>query len=236
MMSATETITIDRRFCGPDGMGNGGYGCGVLAAGIDGPAEITLKAPLPLDKPITLTRGPNGTRLADGDVEIGVARPASLELDVPEAPSFGEAQQAMEGQVPEDVHLAPHCFVCGPKRKAGDGMRILAGPLENRGRMAAAGWIIDESLVDADGLAKPEYIYGALDCPGYIAVGKADQMALLGRMTAEILARPKRGERCIAAGWPIEQEGRKFHVGTAVYAEDGTVLARALSTWIALKA
>ena len=76
---------------------------------------------------------------------------------------------------------------------------------------------------------------GALDCPGYIAVGKAEQMALLGRMTAEVFSRPKRGDRCIAAGWLIGQEGRKYRVGTAVYAEDGMVLARALSVWIALK-
>lgn len=235
-MTATETIVIEGRYCGPDGSANGGYACGVLASGFAGPAEITLKAPPPLDKPITLTRGPDGTRLTDGDIEIGVARPAPLHLVVPNAPSLEDADRAMEGQVPADMHLAPHCFVCGPKRAAGDGMRILAGPVRGRKQMAAGTWTVDERYVDADGLARPEFVYSALDCPGYIAVGKADQMALLGRMTAEILARPKRGERCIAAGWLIEQEGRKYRVGTAVYTEDGMVLARALSTWIALKA
>lgn len=234
-MTTTETIIIEGRYCGPDGSANGGYACGVLADGLSGPAEITLRSPPPLDKAITLTRGPEGTRLTDGDIEIGVARPAALEIDVPQAPTFEEAERAMEGQVPEDIHLAPHCFVCGPKRAADDGMRILAGPLKGRGKMAAGTWVVDQRYTGTDGLAKPEFVYSALDCPGYIAVGKADQMALLGRMTAEIITRPGLGERCIAAGWLIEQQGRKFHVGTAVYAEDGTVLARALSVWIALK-
>ena len=43
-------IIIDKRFCGPPNSGNGGYVCGRLARHIPGGAEVTLRAPPPLDK------------------------------------------------------------------------------------------------------------------------------------------------------------------------------------------
>src|SRR5438552_14612416 len=43
-----RSVVIERRFCGPPNSANGGYVCGLLAAHIDGNAEITLLAPPPL--------------------------------------------------------------------------------------------------------------------------------------------------------------------------------------------
>ncbi|MCJ9705122.1 hypothetical protein MOV74_28970, partial [Bradyrhizobium sp. SHOUNA76] len=45
-------IIIDKRYCGPPNSGNGGYVCGRLARHIPGGAEITLRAPPPLDTPL----------------------------------------------------------------------------------------------------------------------------------------------------------------------------------------
>jgi len=45
-------IIIDKRYCGPPNSGNGGYVCGRLAQHIPGGAEVTLRAPPPLDKPL----------------------------------------------------------------------------------------------------------------------------------------------------------------------------------------
>jgi len=44
-----QTMTIPRRFRGPPNSGNGGYVCGMLARQIAGAAEITLRAPPPLE-------------------------------------------------------------------------------------------------------------------------------------------------------------------------------------------
>ncbi len=44
------SIIIDKRYCGPPNSGNGGYVCGRLARYIPGGAEVTLRAPPPLDK------------------------------------------------------------------------------------------------------------------------------------------------------------------------------------------
>ena len=61
--------TIARRFNGPPGSGNGGYVCGLMANLIDGPSEATLRAPPPLEKPLSLERDKHGAvSLRDGDV------------------------------------------------------------------------------------------------------------------------------------------------------------------------
>src|SRR5436190_4787386 len=46
------SIIIGKRYCGPPNSGNGGYVCGRLASHIPGDAEIMLRAPPPLDKPL----------------------------------------------------------------------------------------------------------------------------------------------------------------------------------------
>ena len=56
----TETLTVDRRFRGPPDSGNGGYVAGRLAAFIDGPAEIALRLPPPLGRPLAVRRLPEG--------------------------------------------------------------------------------------------------------------------------------------------------------------------------------
>ena len=38
-------IVIGRQFCGPPNSGNGGYVCGVLADGLEGPVTAVLRAP-----------------------------------------------------------------------------------------------------------------------------------------------------------------------------------------------
>ena len=49
-------ITIAKRFCGPPRSGNGGYVCGSLAAFVEGTAEVTLRRPPPLDRPLFVER------------------------------------------------------------------------------------------------------------------------------------------------------------------------------------
>ena len=51
-------------------------------------------------------------------------------------------------------------------------------------------------------------------------------------MTGRIERLPEEGERCVVAGWPIERDGRKLHAGTALYGEDGEVLALSRQLWI----
>jgi hypothetical protein len=216
-------LVIDPRFSGPAGSANGGYTCGLVADFVDGSVEVTLRRPPPLGRPLSVEREGGGVVVRDGDAVVAEAVEAPFDLDVPEPPTQDEATRASSRYPGFDAHAFPKCFVCGPEREAGDGLRIFAGPLGD-GRVAAP-WTPTE--VDR------HVVWAALDCPGAIAVGFPDRgETLLGRFSARIDDLPEVGEACVVVGWPLGEEGRKLYAGTALYGEGGRPLARARATWI----
>ncbi len=228
-------LSIPSRFRGPPDSGNGGYSAGLLARHLAGVSEVTLRKPPPLEAELSLHVGAELTTLAHGDTLIAEARPASLELDVPSAPSYERAASASANYVGHQRHHFPSCFVCGPGRAPGDGLRIFPGA-EPGERAVVAPWTPDVSLgSEADGVPF-EVVWAALDCAGYFASAAPEYpIALLGRMTAEIVRRPRHGERCVVTGWSLGREGRKLYAATAVFGHDGLLCGRARQTWIALE-
>jgi hypothetical protein len=217
-------IVIERRFRGPNESGNGGYTCGLVAGFVDGPAEVTLRLPPPLDRPLDVVRDGDAVRVLDGGTLVAEAKPATVDVEPPAPPSFEEAEQAAlpEGDLESPF---PECFVCGPHRAAGEGLRIFAGPL--RDGAVAAHWL------PAEPYTGPEFVWAALDCPGAYACGFGDRGVLvLGRLAARLEALPEAGERCVVVAWPLGDEGRKAYAGTALYGEGGRVLGVARATWI----
>jgi hypothetical protein len=136
--------------------------------------------------------------------------------------------------VAQHEHPFPRCFVCGTARAPGDGLRIFAGREGQEGPVAAP-WIPHGSLADGQGLVRPEFLWAALDCPGYFGgVPPELPVAVLGRMTAQVSPTVRAGERCVVMGWGLGVEGRKIHAATALFGEDGTLRGRALQTWITI--
>ena len=76
-------MQIESRYCGPTASANGGYACGVVASILDGDAEVTLRAPPPLDRPLVLARVGDGAELRDGDRIIATAAPTTVALEPP---------------------------------------------------------------------------------------------------------------------------------------------------------
>jgi hypothetical protein len=242
-----SSIIVDKRYCGPPNSGNGGYVCGRLAQHIPGGVEVTLRAPPPLDKPLDVAAMDGGSwELRDGATAVAVGRPVSVELTRLEKASFDEACAAeLLTLVKPHEHLLPTCFVCGPARAKGDGLRIFAGPLGRQSRNAsavlAATWTPDPTLTADDGFVAPEFLWSALDCPtGYASSydpesGSFDRTPiLLGRMSARIETRPRPGERCVITAWETGRDGRKRVAEAAAYGEEGALLAVARATWIAV--
>jgi hypothetical protein len=213
-------FVIDPRFNGPPASANGGYTCGLLAAQVGEPAEITLRAPPPLGRPLRF----DGERLWDGETLIAEARRVELELDVPDSVSFEEAEKASRSYPGFDEHAYPTCFVCGPARE--DGLRLFTGPA--RDGLFAAPWTPHE--------VSRELAWASLDCPGAIGVGwdgRGDW--LLGRMHGRVDELPQLGERCVVIAWPIGRDGRKGFAGTALFGTNGRLLGLARQTWIAAR-
>jgi hypothetical protein len=218
-------IVIDPRYSGPPGSANGGYTCGLVAAFLDGPAEVTLRLPPPLGRPLRVEKPRGRVEVYDGDALVAEAGPATVELDVPEPVTFDEAVEAARGYPGFETHAFPECFVCGPEREPGEGLRIFAGRAAGRDVFAAP-WTPAE--------ARRELVWAALDCPGAIAVGFPERgETLLGRLAARVDRLPTPGEPHVVVAWPLGEEGRKLYAGTALLTADGEPLARARATWIA---
>ena len=91
--------------------------------------------------------GDDHVTLMDGGTLVAEARKVALELEVPTPPAYAEAQSASKDYLGFKQHPFPRCFVCGPERAVGDGMRIFPGPVPG-GRMVAAPWIPYADLSD----------------------------------------------------------------------------------------
>ncbi len=231
------SITIPGRYNGPPDSGNGGYSCGRLAACIDGPARVRLFTPPPLDRELTIKQEePGRVELYDGEILVGRAVSCPLELDTPAAPSLEEAQAATTRFPCYHEHIFDTCFVCGPGRPAHDGLELFPGPVKDWGLLACP-WVPAADLADAEGQVRTEIIWSALDCPGYFAAaGERRLHAVLGELDGEILRTARVAEPLVVFSWPLGEEGRKLYSGTAIATADGTLLAKARSTWITLKA
>jgi hypothetical protein len=244
MSIRTHTAIIKRRFRGPPASGNGGYSCSILGRCIDGPAAVRLRIPPPLDTPLEVRRQDGVLGLfyhgEDGEVMVASARPATLDLVIPQAPDFATAQAASRRYRGFINHFYPGCFVCGPLREAGDGLRIFAGPVgagSGPEGMVAAAWIPDDSLADDSGFVAPEYLWAALDCPGAYAFPEPQQGALLlGELAVSIKGRVSVGEQCVLIGWEVDRQGRKHFTGTALFGAAGSCRAVGYATWFEVPA
>jgi len=229
------SVTIARRFCGPPGSGNGGYVAGLLAgfAG-DDTVDVRLRLPLPLEVALdVLAADAGGVELHGGGQLLASAVPGELELEVPAAPGFAQASAAALGYPGTRQHVSPGCFVCGPARAAGDGLRVFTGLVhDGEHRTVAGAWCPDASLAGTRSRVRPEFMWAALDCPGYFAVMPEDRTMLVGRFIGRVERSVEVGEPCVVLGWRVDGTGRRQRAGTAIFGADGRCAARALSTWI----
>ena len=232
----TQQVTIDPRFRGPPESANGGYVCGIVAGLVGGTAEVTLRRPPPISRPLDVVRLDGGAvALRDGETVVAEGMPASVEIDVPDSVSFEEAAKATESFVWAENHPYPTCFVCGPQRAARDSLRIFPGAIEGRD-IVAAPWVPDASLGDESGTVRPEFVWSALDCPGAFAfIRSADDLVLLGRLAAKQSTSIRCGQRYVVIGWPMGSEGRRLYAGTALFSETGTLHALARATWVKME-
>jgi hypothetical protein len=232
-----STIVISSRFCGPPKSGNGGYVCGVVAAAIEGGASVRLMAPPPLEAELRLEKSDGVAKLLHESNVIAEAKAARVDLAPPRVPSYAQAQAASGNYSGFLRHPFPRCFVCGPQRTAGDGLRIFPGSLEADGSVAAP-WIPDRSVAKGSDAVGPEFLWAALDCTsGFAVLPVAEGKAIvLGELSARIDGRVLPNDRCIVLGWPLGIDGRKRYAGSALLRESGELLAVARATWIEVPA
>jgi hypothetical protein len=235
-MSGSELV-IGAAFNGPPTSGNGGYSAGAFAlrtpfAAAGDPVTVTLRRPPPLEVALDITVDDDLARLLHSDAVVAEATAGSFADAPPSATPFAEAQAAEALYRGRHGHAFGTCFTCGPDRSPGDGLCLAPGIVEP-GRTACT-WTPHAAHGDADGVVAPAIVWAALDCPSAWTTDIMKQPCVLGRMTAQLLQPVDAGARCVVVGAMRSINGRKTATSSALYDEDGTLLARAEHLWIAI--
>ncbi|HET6394222.1 MAG TPA: hypothetical protein VFG13_15450 [Blastococcus sp.] len=229
------TLTVGRRFCGPPGTANGGYLAGRLAALVGSPAvSVRLRRPTPLDRPFDVRPDGSGLDVVDGEEVLATATPAELDLQVPRAPSPAEAAAAQAALPPRTDHPFPRCFGCGPERVPGDAVAAFVGPLPDRPELWAGIFRPTAELPSSDGVAAPETVWAALDCPSFQPIGSTAPH-LLGTITARQDGPVPLDTDHVLLAWLEGHEGRRWTTASALVGPDGAVRARARALWFEVR-
>jgi hypothetical protein len=122
-------VRIPSRFNGPLGSGNGGYSSGVIAGFVEGPAEVSLRSPVPLERPLEVIREDGGSvHVVDGEILVAEGAPAgALDLDVPPAVT------------PQEARVARSRYQRIGRRRLQSLLRLRAGPRRRLGRVRRSG-------------------------------------------------------------------------------------------------
>lgn len=232
----SDSITVSPRFAGPPGSANGGYLSGRLAAQVGGRSAVTvtLRRPPPVDTPMSIGTTASGLQLALDGVLVAEAQAGTFAHDLvaPLDPASAEAAHTTYAGL--DDHPFPTCFVCGPDREPGDGLRLTPGAVDP-GRTACV-WVPHPSLASEtdSAVADAAFAWAALDCPGGWTSDLGNRPLVLGRMTALCDEPPLIGRPHVVVGRLIQEVGRKTLTATTLYDNDGRVLGRAEHVWIAV--
>ena len=239
MPSVGDSVVIEQRFNGPPDSGNGGYTCGLAARVLDGAAEVSLRRPPPLDAPLDVVRDGGRVELRDGDELVAEGSGVGPErFAEPPEPVSADAAQAAAARSTylDDTHPFPSCFVCGPLRGEGDGLRIFPGLVADRGLYACT-W-----TPHGEGRVPVEIVWAALDCPTSAPLVNApgpDGKVLpivLARLAVDVRGPVEAGDEHVITSWEIARDGRKREAGAALYGPNGGLRALARALWIELKA
>ena len=213
----------------------------MLARALGRAADVTLLAPPPLERALTLEHHPAEARLLADGAPVARARPLDTALGSPPRVSYDEAlaaAQLFDVQGYERDHFYPGCYVCGPARTGDDGLRIFPGSTVQPG-VCAWPWTPRPSDLDERGTVDERVLWAALDCPSgcaWFAVDPDLGTIVLGRIAAVVRRRPRAGEPLVVVGWTRGAEGRKRLAGSAITSASGELLAASESTWIRLTA
>lgn len=231
-----DTLSVPARFNGPLHSGNGGYSAGVVAAFVDGPAEVSLRLPVPLDTPLQVfTEEGSSVRVFHGEglVAEGRVEPEfALEPPAPVGVEDARAAKARYRGLADGVFS--RCFVCG--RARGDAFGVFAGEVEDR-ELVASPWTPPSWTADAHGAVLSEFVWAVLDCPTFFAsyLGQEPGMSVLAQLTARLQGPVPAEEEHVVMAWPLEVSGRKRWAGSAVVSAAGEPLAVARALLIELR-
>ncbi len=229
-------MIVHARYNGPADSGNGGWTAGLvaeeaIAAGVANDhadaVAVTLRRPPPLETPMSAVPG-DGPLIrvyaGSGDL-VAEGSPATVDPDQIKSVSYAEAIAASATYPGLTEHPFPTCFVCGPDRAEGDGLRLFPGRVADG--VTATPWRVPDDV-------SVPMVWAALDCPGGWSVGIEARPFVLGRMATRVDVVPAPGTECVVMGHLLSTQGRKALVASTLFDAARSALAVSRATWIAI--
>ena len=229
-----DSLVIPSRFNGPPDSGHGGYSAGLAAGLVEGTAEVRLMAPPPLETEMHVERDGDACVVLDGETQVMRAAPAELTVEIPPPVTLDEVR-ASESPSPflDDGHPFPTCFACGPRRAAGDGLRLFPRPVRG-GSLFGVEWLPSPEFAARGAELDQLFVWAALDCPS-CAPAMGGGAIVLASLTAETRAPVVAEEPHVIGSWSVVNEGRKRFTGVALWDAQGSVCAVGSALWIELR-
>lgn len=232
-MSTVTTHEIGPRWNGPAGAANGGVACGAFAQYVGGTATVRLENAVALAVAHHVERHGDEVRIVSPQgAPVATVRPVEpFVLTPPVVPTYDEALAARQAHPQRGIrHPLSDCVVCGPERV--DGMGVTPGPHPDRDDVLVAPFEPRADLA-ADGNARIEAVWGALDCPSYpAALMRERRFALLGELTGHVVRDIAVGERLVAVGWMTGRGRRSHRTSVAIVDAAGKTVASSRATWV----
>ncbi len=237
-MTDDRIIRLAEWFQGPTGSGQGGWTAQRVEAAVGEPVTVAIKRPIPLDTDMSVVEADDSWHLVtadEPDEPILIARRWEAHFAETDTISVVTARDARTRFPLHDDHPVPVCFSCGARS---DSMKVHSGALAD-GRWATD-WTVPSWAVDASGIVDEGVLWAAIDCAQAWYVGNAGgrRHAVTVQLAVEMLAPLDPGATYALVSWegsyPRDWDGRKRGAGGAVFADNGTCVARSNSFWLAV--
>ena len=199
---------------------------------------VAIKRPIPLETDLSVVSVADGRHLldpAEPEAPILIATPWDPDFATTTAVSLADAADARTRFPSHDDHPVPFCFSCGTNS---DSMHVQSGSLGD-GRWSSD-WTVPAWAVGDDGVVDNGVLWAAIDCAQawYVSNEGERRPSVTVQLAVDVLAPLEPGATYALVSWhgtySPEWDGRKRGAGGAVFAADGTCVARSSSFWIGL--
>jgi hypothetical protein len=223
---------VPARFEGAPGRAQGGYAAGLLHDGR--PRRVWFRAAVPLDLELDVTDDDGAISVTLDDRLVLESHPVDP-LDDPVPPVAMDEAIAGRARVESAGYpdLIAACYSCGTVEGT---LRTHPGPVDGSDVWAAPIVYPDWAATD-DSVVDPTHVWAVVDCaPGYpVAFGSGTRLAFTGWLSVHLRSAVEPGRPLVVVATADPWEGRKRSARSALWTEDGELVAVAESLWIAIE-
>jgi hypothetical protein len=229
--SASMSFIVPGRFEGAPGRAQGGYAAGILHDGR--PHRVWFRSAIPLDTELEVRiDGETTSVVLDGTLILESHPVDPLQDPLPPVTmdqAIAGRERVESAGLPEMI--AP-CYSCGTVEGT---LRTHPGQVGDSDTWGAP--MIYPDWTGTNGTVDPKHVWSVVDCAaGYpVALGAQPRMAFTGWLTVDVRSTIEPGQPTVVVATAGPWEGRKRSARSALWTEDGELVAVSESRWISVR-